>query len=476
MRIPFLRSTTVFAAALWLTGCVQTPHTADSSDASISQKPAALTGFPDDVIHHTDPAQIDVLFALRDRGLYLNKTGEIKMLDPSNCPVRVVGHRGHFRQPENSLSAIRYGLMSGFDELEIDIRRLKDGHWVLHHDASIGNASGRLDGRTFQLSSAGQRDWQQVRVRDMSTGQLRVDERAPFLTEALSMFQRLAYPNQTLNIELKNDATTTALLALDRMVRATIGDRYVYSSLNLETLSKMRAVAPDVYLGFIQKPHVDSIKKIANAKAGDTLSQKTYARFRSEIEFGGRLGQRFYKSTSSDWTSEKSLQLIQEKLGPNSGLHLDIRRFAETPNVRKRAESLGMQVQTYTINGDEYHTSVLASLAAQGKVPDAVIADSTPYKVCQRLFGGHTPKGDYVPSSNMAVMVSQLPENADLDRLSDQSEYFYSDLYLTLDGRILALSNEGTTVRSIRNTQRTVIKDELLNLEGSEPVLIKIRR
>src|SRR5574343_1166483 len=47
-------------------------------------------------------------------------------------------HRGSPDAPENALSAIKQAVVGPWDGAETDIQQLRDGYWVIHHDAQVG--------------------------------------------------------------------------------------------------------------------------------------------------------------------------------------------------------------------------------------------------------------------------------------------------------------------------------------------------
>jgi glycerophosphoryl diester phosphodiesterase len=58
--------------------------------------------------------------------------------DGDGAAILVAAHRGDWRTaPENSLPAIESAIALGVDIVEIDVRRTKDGHFVLMHDTTI---------------------------------------------------------------------------------------------------------------------------------------------------------------------------------------------------------------------------------------------------------------------------------------------------------------------------------------------------
>ena len=59
-------------------------------------------------------------------------------------PFGIVGHRGaRGVKPENTISAIEYGINAGVDIVEIDVRRTKDGKLILLHDLDFKRFTGR---------------------------------------------------------------------------------------------------------------------------------------------------------------------------------------------------------------------------------------------------------------------------------------------------------------------------------------------
>lgn len=57
---------------------------------------------------------------------------------PKHLDILVSAHRADWRHaPENSLPAIRHALALGVDIVEVDLRRTKDGHFVLLHDLTL---------------------------------------------------------------------------------------------------------------------------------------------------------------------------------------------------------------------------------------------------------------------------------------------------------------------------------------------------
>lgn len=61
-----------------------------------------------------------------------------RLYDPTDPGVLVAAHRGDWRNaPENSLSAIRRAVALGVDIVEVDVRRTRDGRFVIIHDTTL---------------------------------------------------------------------------------------------------------------------------------------------------------------------------------------------------------------------------------------------------------------------------------------------------------------------------------------------------
>ncbi len=104
--------------------------------------------------------------------------------------VLVVAHRADWRShPENSLPAIRSAIAMGVDVVEIDVRRTKDGRFVIIHDTTLDRSTtGRGRVADFTLE-----ELRQLRLRDgvgMPTAEL-----IPTLEEALNTVRGRAVIN-----------------------------------------------------------------------------------------------------------------------------------------------------------------------------------------------------------------------------------------------------------------------------------------
>lgn len=444
-------SIAAFLLASMLGGCATVPGvpgpTADPTPeprrVAPADGPAALRHLPPGALREPDERTIDMQLALWDRGTYLNYFGEVVPAAEAPCgDLRLEAHRGDPDAHENTLSSIQRAAEGGFDSVEIDVMRLFDGTWVLHHDTRTGRATGRRDGQRERLDRMFLPGWRALQVRDTNTGRL-VDERPPTLAHALHAFRLSAPEGQILNIDIKSKAGEGALYQLNAMVHRHLGaGRYSYSSGDLETLRYLRTLNPDVYLGLIQSPHRESLRILRARLQGAVSQDPLYERNREALELSADVATWWYGVRARDHTSTAALRRIHDTLGPNAGLHLDVRRYAEVPGLRQRARAAGLrQVATYTINAPEYHEDAIRSLKQRGRAPDIAIMDSSVYQFCGRIAGLPEPRGDYTPRTPAGELIAALPAEADLRDLETQATYAREDLYLTLDSGVRALSD-----------------------------------
>ncbi len=105
-----------------------------------------------------------------------------QLRDPTSRHVMVVAHRGDWHEaPENSLAGMRHCIDMGVDVIEIDIRRTKDGRFVVIHDKDVDRTTtgtGRVDELTFEQI-------RELRLREKSGAP--TDERVPSIEEVIDL-------------------------------------------------------------------------------------------------------------------------------------------------------------------------------------------------------------------------------------------------------------------------------------------------
>ena len=440
----------LFVLILTLAGCKSTP------EPIVPERviPPALLHFPQDV--KVDWADIlDMKQALDDRNLYFHHNGNIKMLSTAQCKLDISAHRGDFRFPESSSSAIASALNDNFNSVEIDVMLLKDGTWVNHHDSQTGRATVHYTGKRFKLERMKLNEFAQLKLRDKNNNDL-LDQRPITAYEAFSTFAAFRHANQKLNVEIKSDTYGGKLLELDNMLRQTIGlEGYYYSSGNLETLYKLRGINPLVYLGFIQGGHPSSIEILKKNLRNGVKNDAYYLDNQHKLELAGGYGTRRYRSKYKDYTSSKAIGTLVRKLGSNSGLHLDIRSYTQNLRVKSRAKTFGMKLYTYSLNGADYHQSQLRKLN-RAQLPDGVIVDATPYKVCQQLFTASLPKQRYQATSTIGRYITSLPVDADFDQFEQMLGYRHEGYYISLASGLRSIKRATPKAAAVIKTSSNI--------------------
>ena len=83
----------------------------------------------------------------------ISAQNKLPSLQDSKHKLVVIAHRGnHTNVPENTLSAINEAIKYGVDYVEVDLRTTKDGHLVIHHDATVDratNGNGKISALTL---------------------------------------------------------------------------------------------------------------------------------------------------------------------------------------------------------------------------------------------------------------------------------------------------------------------------------------
>jgi glycerophosphoryl diester phosphodiesterase len=153
----------------------------------------------------------------------------------------VIAHRGYSHAaPENTLAAIRLGLVSGAELVEIDVRLTRDGVPVLMHDDGLRRTAGRSE-RVRELDAA--------EVASLDAGSWFspqfAKERVPTLTEALD----IVTAERPMLVEIKEadagEATARAISAAGAV------DRVVIQSFLPEALAGARKALPEAPIGLL---------------------------------------------------------------------------------------------------------------------------------------------------------------------------------------------------------------------------------
>ena len=101
-----------------------------------------------------------------------------------HTPMRVIAHRARSSAsaPENAACEAVAALDAGCDGIEIDVRRTRDGHLILMHDATpLRTTTGDLDIRRRRVEASSLADLRRLRLRgaDPDTGVATLEEVLP---------------------------------------------------------------------------------------------------------------------------------------------------------------------------------------------------------------------------------------------------------------------------------------------------------
>ena len=167
----------------------------------------------------------------------------------------LLGHRGYSDQySENTMLAFSKAIESGFDGIETDVHKTKDGVLVLCHDEKINRTS---DGKGY--------------IKDMTYEELCAynfgikenPQRIPLLKELLELCKG---KNVKINLEIKTNKIQYPGIELEsyQMIKEMgMLDQVLFSSFYVDSLYKLRAIDSSLYLGYLFE---DDYEKNKNKK------------------------------------------------------------------------------------------------------------------------------------------------------------------------------------------------------------------
>ena len=166
-----------------------------------------------------------------------------------------IGHRGaRAYEPENTLRSFRKALEIGVDAIEFDVRKTRDNHLVVIHDADVKrttNGKGLVADLTLK------------EIKELSTEK---GEKIPTLEEALELLDNKV----KILIELKE-------MGLEEKVLSTIHSKKVEKNVIIASflepaLAKTRELDKQIETGLIYAKHPNPIKAALELKANYLIS------------------------------------------------------------------------------------------------------------------------------------------------------------------------------------------------------------
>jgi glycerophosphoryl diester phosphodiesterase len=166
-------------------------------------------------------------------------------MDSTGSSFAVIAHRGGAGlAPENTLPAFRRSLALGFTQVELDVRRSRDGVLMLFHDASLEAKVGRVGSvgdytaaelRSFDIGSWFDREHPEIAESYAGTRLITLRE----LLEALG--PRLYY-----HVEIKGDDPRVPPLVIQQIDAFGLHSRVTVSSFSREQIERIRVLAPSL--------------------------------------------------------------------------------------------------------------------------------------------------------------------------------------------------------------------------------------
>jgi glycerophosphoryl diester phosphodiesterase len=149
--------------------------------------------------------------------------------------IQFIAHRGQSSTHlENSVEAIKAAVLTGFEYIEIDVHRTKDGHIIAIHDESID--------RTTNSKGA---------VKELTLAQVKTaDPSIPTLHE---VYELMAGSQSKLIIEIKNSNDIYPGIELEAVMasRNFANTKTVFKSFSRKSLDKIHLFDPKIELLFV---------------------------------------------------------------------------------------------------------------------------------------------------------------------------------------------------------------------------------
>ncbi len=161
-----------------------------------------------------------------------------------------IGHRGaRAYEPENTLRSFRKALEIGANAVELDVRKTRDNHLVVIHDADVKrttNGKGLVADLTLK------------QIKELSTEK---GEKIPTLEEALDFLDNKA----KILIELKEQGLEEKVLAAVQTRK--LEKNVIITSFLEDALRKIRELDKNVETGLIYAKHKNPLKAALDLKA-----------------------------------------------------------------------------------------------------------------------------------------------------------------------------------------------------------------
>lgn len=270
--------------------------------------------------------------------------------------MQVHAHRGAPDHVENSLAAISAAYAGAWDGVEIDMQRLRDGRWVLHHDVLTGRTVGGVGiSPVLKLASS---DWRAASLIGKGEG-----GPPAFLDDAIRV--AAARSDKTFNAELKVVYTACEPIAalIKEMKRSLAHGNWMITSAFPQALQCARRADPGGYLGLI-----------------------VFDPRHAEAAGSNRISRYVAKRAGAPQLTRQWLSNLVANVGAPVGVHIDASTLAANPNLLQDAAALSVRVFVYAVDGDiALAKQLLITQQREGYLPSGVIIDGDPTKFCRAV-------------------------------------------------------------------------------------------
>lgn len=170
--------------------------------------------------------------------------------------MKLIAHRGYSDlYPENTMLAFKEAINKGFDGIETDVHKTKDGYLVLCHDEKINRTS---DGKGYIKDMT----YQELLKYNFNNKMDVINQKIPLLEELLDLCKD---KNIILDIELKTDKIKYPNLeseVYDMIKDKGMLSHVIFSSFNIDSLFEMREIDSSLYLGYLYEEEYQKYKKL----------------------------------------------------------------------------------------------------------------------------------------------------------------------------------------------------------------------
>ncbi|MGX1850968.1 glycerophosphodiester phosphodiesterase [Streptomyces sp. NPDC055299] len=191
---------------------------------------------------------------------------------PHGHPPVTVAHRGAASYaPENTLASIDAAARLGFEWVENDVQRTKDGELVILHDSSLARTTNVEqvfpDRSPWNVSDFTLREIEKLDAGSWFGAKFK-GERVPTLEDYMD---EVEHNDQSLLMELKSPElypgiereTLRELRGAGWLNSAHLKDRLVIQSFNADAIKTVHRLQPEVRTGFLGNPSVADLPKFA---------------------------------------------------------------------------------------------------------------------------------------------------------------------------------------------------------------------